>query len=457
MEKEFITVLESIKHPPSTIEPPLNLGTPESDADLRRSLKNVIDWNKIHPALSPDFCLPASRATRKKLQLEAMILGFKMIYDRSPNKNLEVVDFCCGAGHVGLLLAAIFPSIHVQLVEWNKTACKRAYIRRMLAGLTNVSIFPISILDFPSDRTFDVGVGLHACGWLTDECIRLCLLRRSSFVVCPCCTGKLNLAPPHTRETLPLPRSRALQQVMNESEFVILSKAGDHAHVDLLDERSNGIISGGLGVLLSQAEVGEAGPGLKEKWGVPLLEQREWSSVLDEPCCDCEDEGDETSEEEEEEEAFFGRGLFEMEWGGGRQVLSAELLCKVFGEDVLQQGVAGKDSLEWRLSGLPESRRLRIMRRRAVKEEKKKEKILAAKQKKQMEKEDEEVTGKAQRGNWTEEHIFKLRTARRACKRLVDYDRLLWCSEKGTYDVVGWRMDQQGSPKSDILVGFCKL
>ncbi|EER00981.1 hypothetical protein Pmar_PMAR017807, partial [Perkinsus marinus ATCC 50983] len=36
-----------------------------------------------------------------------------------------------------------------------------------------------------------LGIGLHACGALTDMIIDFCTTRNCSFVVCPCCYGQI--------------------------------------------------------------------------------------------------------------------------------------------------------------------------------------------------------------------------------------------------------------------------
>lgn len=38
---------------------------------------------------------------------------------------------------------------------------------------------------------FDVGVGLHFCGMLTDLALSACLDRKASFAFVPCCYGKV--------------------------------------------------------------------------------------------------------------------------------------------------------------------------------------------------------------------------------------------------------------------------
>lgn len=451
MEKNFISVLESVKLREILLNPPRNLGSPEISPNLKYALHSSVDWDKVHPALSPEFCLPASRSMRKKKQLEAMVLGFKMLYDRSSFKRLEVVDFCCGAGHVGLLLAALFPCIHVYLIEWNKTACKRAYIRRMLAGLTNVSILPISILDFPEHQTFDIGVGLHACGWLTDEALRLCFKRRASFVMCPCCIGKLGLAPQYTRKELPLPRSLLLRESVSEDIYIQLSKVGDHSNIQLITGDKQGILTGSLGSILSSEELVDSSA--FKAW----IHESKDSEILFEdnlvPSELCEEEDEEEEDAIMEEGFLFGKGVQDLEWTG-REVLSADIMATVFGMSVLQKGVAGANSAEWGLEGLSEHQRAKMILRRARREEKKKRNIILKAQNKQKQIV-EEIEAKAERGGWSGIQKDRLIVGRRACKRLVDFDRLLWATEKGDYDVIGFRMHASATPKGDMLVGWC--
>ena len=38
---------------------------------------------------------------------------------------------------------------------------------------------------------FDIGVSLHGCGAATDLVMQCCLHNYASFVICPCCYGKI--------------------------------------------------------------------------------------------------------------------------------------------------------------------------------------------------------------------------------------------------------------------------
>jgi hypothetical protein len=57
------------------------------------------------------------------------------------------------------------------------------------AGLKNVRIVHGRIEDFRED--FDVGVALHACGGASDAALLRCVEKKATFVVAPCCVGKI--------------------------------------------------------------------------------------------------------------------------------------------------------------------------------------------------------------------------------------------------------------------------
>ena len=49
----------------------------------------------------------------------------------------------------------------------------------------------VSDIDLLKGRSFDVGVGLHCCGPLSDKVLECCREARANFVLSPCCYGKI--------------------------------------------------------------------------------------------------------------------------------------------------------------------------------------------------------------------------------------------------------------------------
>lgn len=114
------------------------------------------------------------------------------------------VEFCCGGGYVGIPLAVKRPDAMVILTDMNSVSLSFAKIRVKRLGLENVH-FKLceltqierdlcevgrSSLNVPlSERPFDVGIALHACGGASDTVLKICRDANASFVVSPCCYG----------------------------------------------------------------------------------------------------------------------------------------------------------------------------------------------------------------------------------------------------------------------------
>ena len=56
-------------------------------------------------------------------------------------------------------------------------------------AISNVSVFNGDMKDIT--LSFNVGIGLHFCGMLTDLALDLCFQREAAYVFCPCCYGKV--------------------------------------------------------------------------------------------------------------------------------------------------------------------------------------------------------------------------------------------------------------------------
>ena len=140
--------------------------------------EGLIDWSSLHPELDPGLAgkasLPERRAARKRAQI-AELLSY--VNELLPQGG-TAVDFCAGSGHVGLVLAAVRPDAVVYIVEKKLQHCVLATERAELAGLTNIIVSNCELSDFT--KSFDVGIGLHACGPATDLIHSLCLAASAS-------------------------------------------------------------------------------------------------------------------------------------------------------------------------------------------------------------------------------------------------------------------------------------
>ncbi|CAM9148013.1 unnamed protein product [Ectocarpus fasciculatus] len=127
--------------------------------------------------------LPKGREKRKREQIMSLVEAAEALL---PHGGLAV-EFCCGGGYVGIPLAVKRPDAMVILTDMNSVSLSFAKIRVKRLGLENVGR---SSLNVPlSERPFDVGIALHACGGASDTVLKICRDANASFVVSPCCYG----------------------------------------------------------------------------------------------------------------------------------------------------------------------------------------------------------------------------------------------------------------------------
>lgn len=193
----------------------------------------------------------ASRPISSPMSLEwpsAEALGAWMGKGGALEGVRRVVDFGCGSGNLCLALAAYWPDTEFVFVDRNEQSLQILRQRAEAAQLRNVVTLSHELQEGPAlyDTPlppFEVGIGLHCCGALTDMVMALCRHHRAACLVCPCCNGKIKNRPcasscpspaPSSLEgsgALPLftyPRSRFLQGYVSEEEYVQrLSPAAD--------------------------------------------------------------------------------------------------------------------------------------------------------------------------------------------------------------------------------------
>lgn len=154
----------------------------------------LCDWDAMPPALDvahPEGgAVPADRGARKRQQLLNVALFVAPALRLNP--RARVVDFGAGGGHQTLFLARAFPEASFALVDLKRRSLDVAERRVQRAGLANVRVVHGRIEDFRED--FDVGVALHACGGASDAALARCVEKKATFVVAPCCVGKIKIA-----------------------------------------------------------------------------------------------------------------------------------------------------------------------------------------------------------------------------------------------------------------------
>lgn len=183
---------------------------------------NQMNWSNIpYQALPEGGQLPAKRLERKKQQLEC--LAQWIIKISKPGDR--IVDFCSGAGHLGILLAFLLPQCQIILLENKEESMMRAKERVDLLQLNNVLLFQCNLDYFIGD--FNIGCSLHACGVATDIVLSHCLNRKANFVCCPCCYGGIHSVP-----HIQYPRSYTykIEGDLLENEYMHIAHCADQAH-----------------------------------------------------------------------------------------------------------------------------------------------------------------------------------------------------------------------------------
>lgn len=180
-----------------------------------------IDWSEIPDGANPTAGhLPDDRMARKTQQLENLALAVLSI----AKEGDLIVDFCCGSGHLGILLAHLLPKSTVILLENKEQSLLRARNRVHEMGLKNVYFFQCN-LDFFIGK-FDIGIGLHACGIASDLVLDKCLKAKAKFILCPCCYGSL-----HATDRLVYPRSNVFRSVTID-QYLCIGHTADQTHED---------------------------------------------------------------------------------------------------------------------------------------------------------------------------------------------------------------------------------
>ena len=198
-------------------------GTP-----LPEILKKYPLWSEVSWATRPEGGgIPPKRRDRKAHQVENMVVPTRAIIENAlatepQEKRLRVVEFCAGSGFVLLPLAQLYPQVDFVLIDYKAKSIQIAKERISAASLeSNVQVIEGRIQDY--GQNFDVGIALHACGALSDIVLDMCLKSRASFVVCPCCIGKISFM--HH-----LPRSKTVLAALSSSSLSSSSSSSSSAH-----------------------------------------------------------------------------------------------------------------------------------------------------------------------------------------------------------------------------------
>eukprot|EP00045_Choanoeca_perplexa_P011756 m.125742 g.125742 ORF g.125742 m.125742 type:complete len:573 (-) comp15759_c0_seq4:2105-3823(-) len=214
--------------------------------DLLKTREAALATMWTVPGLNPAAGdVKAGKTLRKQQQLVALC----RVIVRIAQPGQRLLEFGGGGGHLALCLAYLLPECTVVLLDRNIFALSRGLRRARTLGLRNVTVCVADMVDFRSTcYPFDLGVGLHFCGLLTDLAVDACMQAKANFVLAPCCYGKVCMNH-HSNEDgveqlVHYPRSHAYQEraVTTEEYYSLASLADfDPGMVDnVYDIESNG-------------------------------------------------------------------------------------------------------------------------------------------------------------------------------------------------------------------------
>jgi hypothetical protein len=209
-------------------------------------------------------------------------------------KRIQIVDFAGGTGHLGLPLALLLPNCDIIVVDLKATSLELVHEKanqmvlkevtptnpkldedkmegknaskkkkkrpkppgasreidvtlhsnelRQCLHIPNLYTFHGSISTYAEKyKDFDIGLALHACGEATDLVLRACGVAKASFIVSPCCVGKLSRkrhnpyiyhATTSNEPTISYPQSQVYCKYISSSEgFDALAKAADYSEM----------------------------------------------------------------------------------------------------------------------------------------------------------------------------------------------------------------------------------
>jgi hypothetical protein len=232
-ERNFLEVLQRVSEGPERLLPQYCSQAPISWArSIGYGEGKTFSWDDVLADVDParGGHVPAKRSFRKQQQLENVVaVAGALLCGSQP---LHVVDFCSGSGHVGLLLAALYPQHTYTLVDFNDHALATGR-GRISGGDLPARTVHSKVADFA--EPFDVAVALHACGEASDQTMQLAVSRCAAFVITPCCVGKIKNkvrrdAAGDAPDQLQYPRSNAFRSFVGISDYLHIARAADYTH-----------------------------------------------------------------------------------------------------------------------------------------------------------------------------------------------------------------------------------
>lgn len=164
----------------------------------KHTIPEMMSWTTYIAVKNKDWKGVVQRmehGKRKRKQIDYLLfLLDRIIKEREAQgkkKVTHIVDFAGGKGDLSLVVAYKYPDIKVSIVDINQHSIIQAQYRKDQLKLSNVECIVQDIQTY--DVEFDIALGLHCCGFLSDIVLNKCLQQKimPSICVCTCCFGKI--------------------------------------------------------------------------------------------------------------------------------------------------------------------------------------------------------------------------------------------------------------------------
>jgi len=131
---------------------------------------------------------------RKRCQIEIIL---SLLNEPTKQRNLKILDICGGRGDLSVMIAWMNPESSITLVDRNKCALQQAQYRATQLGLTNLKTFALDLFNLDNKHEiiqskYDIVIGLHACGSLTDVILEKFAPNARMTYIATCCFGKMD-------------------------------------------------------------------------------------------------------------------------------------------------------------------------------------------------------------------------------------------------------------------------
>ena len=195
-----------------------------------------------------------NRVQKKRLQLQSMIdiinLEIQMIEEKNiEQKPITIIEFGCGSGHLGILLAYLYPKYKIILNECKEYSVQNCQQRIAKSMLSNIEIYNCDVRSLPPFQFMNkdngnifIGVGLHTCGLLCDIILKLMKEHEYQFVIVPCCYGQLGRLPPAYSQTDYEEYCILCKYVDDSNDIVVITSAADICSDTQLSKRCMNVI-----------------------------------------------------------------------------------------------------------------------------------------------------------------------------------------------------------------------